>query len=104
MKRSCTPPFALVLCLCFVLAASAWGDDPERDDARFTAVDDICQHAVAAGEIPGAVVLVGHKGEIVYRRAFGSRSLVPRREPMTLDTIFDLASLTKSVATAPAIM
>ena len=49
-------------------------------------------------------MLVGHKGEVVYRKAFGSRALEPRREPMTLDTIFDLASLTKSIATAPSIM
>src|SRR5215471_4077796 len=104
MKRSCTLYFFLVLSLCFFSAAAAWGDDGERDDPRFAAVDDVCQHAVAAGEIPGAVVLVGHKGDVVYRRAFGSRSIEPRREPMTLDTIFDLASLTKSIATAPCIM
>jgi uncharacterized protein YbbC (DUF1343 family)/CubicO group peptidase (beta-lactamase class C family) len=104
MKNSCTSAYRLVLCLLFLLTAFAWSDDAERNDPRFTAVDDIFQHAVSAGEIPGAVVLVGHKGDVVYRRAFGSRSIEPRREPMTLDTIFDLASLTKSIATAPAIM
>src|SRR5690348_8930087 len=104
MKRSCTLYFLLALSLCFFPAASAWADEAERSDPRFTAVDDIFQHAVAAGEIPGAVVLVSHKGEVVYRRAFGSRALEPHREPMTLDTIFDVASLTKSIATAPSIM
>ena len=101
MHKRCT---SLCLAVFFLFAGIAWGDEGERNDARFAAVDDICQQAVAAGQIPGAVVLVGHKGEVVYRRAFGSRALEPRREPMTLDTIFDLASLTKSIATAPSIM
>src|SRR5947209_19213947 len=102
MRKRCTS-----LCLAvffFFFAGLAWGDEGERSDARFAAVDDICQQAIAAGQIPGAVVLVGHKGEVVYRKAFGSRALEPRREPMTLETIFDLASLTKSIATAPSIM
>src|SRR5712691_2648076 len=101
MHKRCT---FLCLAVFFLFAGIAWGDEGERNDARFAAVDDICQQAVAAGQIPGAVVLVAHKGEVVYRKAFGSRALEPRREPMTLDTIFDLASLTKSIATAPSIM
>ena len=60
--------------------------------------------AVADGNIPGGVVLVGHNGRIVYRKAFGSRSLEPVREPMTVDTIFDLASLTKCIATTTSVM
>jgi uncharacterized protein YbbC (DUF1343 family)/CubicO group peptidase (beta-lactamase class C family) len=67
-------------------------------------LDRILENAIHEGEIPGAVLLVSHDGLIVYRKAFGNRSLEPRREPMTLDTIFDLASLTKVVATTPAIM
>lgn len=55
-------------------------------------------------KLPGAVVVVGHKGKIVYRKAFGNRSLVPTVEKMTVDTIFDVASLTKPVATATSIM
>ena len=55
-------------------------------------------------KLPGAVVLVGHKGKIVFRKAYGNRSLVPTVEPMTVDTIFDLASLTKVVATTTSIM
>ena len=62
------------------------------------------EKAVADGNIPGGVLLVGHNGHIVYRRAFGHRSLEPAREPMTIDTIFDLASLTKCVATTTSIM
>jgi uncharacterized protein YbbC (DUF1343 family)/CubicO group peptidase (beta-lactamase class C family) len=48
--------------------------------------------------------VVGHDGQVIYRKAYGSRSLEPRREPMTLDTIFDLASLTKVIVTTTAVM
>ncbi|MBZ5513368.1 MAG: DUF1343 domain-containing protein [Acidobacteriia bacterium] len=47
---------------------------------------------------------MGHQGKIVYRRALGNRSLVPKKLPMTEDTIFDIASLTKVVATTTAVM
>jgi len=62
------------------------------------------QDAIHEGQIPGAVLLVWHNGEVVYRKALGSRSLEPRHEIMTVDTIFDLASLTKVVATTTAVM
>jgi uncharacterized protein YbbC (DUF1343 family)/CubicO group peptidase (beta-lactamase class C family) len=68
------------------------------------ALDAQMDQAVRTGLIPGGVLVVGHDGKIVHRKAYGQRALVPAREPMTLDTIFDLASLTKVVATTPAIM
>jgi uncharacterized protein YbbC (DUF1343 family)/CubicO group peptidase (beta-lactamase class C family) len=68
------------------------------------ALDGQMQQAVRDGLIPGGVLLVGHEGKIVHRRAYGQRALVPAREAMTVDTIFDLASLTKVVGTTPAIM
>ncbi len=68
------------------------------------ALDAQMDQAVRTGLIPGGVLLVGHDGKIVHRKAYGQRALVPAREAMTLDTIFDLASLTKVVATTPAIM
>jgi uncharacterized protein YbbC (DUF1343 family)/CubicO group peptidase (beta-lactamase class C family) len=71
---------------------------------RLAAVDAIIEQAIADGNIPGAVLLVGHNGKIVYRKAYGSRALEPKREPMTLDTVFDLASLTKVIATTTAVM
>ncbi len=70
----------------------------------FADLDAIIQDAVDRGNTPGAVVLIGHDGHIVHRRAFGSRSLEPSRERMTLETIFDLASLTKCIATTTAVM
>src|ERR1039458_9080260 len=70
----------------------------------FEAIDALMQDAVARGNIPGGVVLIGHNDKVVYRKAFGSRSLEPTREPMTVDTIFDLASLTKCIATTTSVM
>jgi CubicO group peptidase (beta-lactamase class C family) len=60
--------------------------------------------AVAAGQIPGAVLLVGRGDEVLHRGAFGSRARQPIVEPMTLDTVFDLASLSKVVGTATSVM
>lgn len=72
--------------------------------ARYPQVDAILNEGVQSGLIPGAVLIIGHNGEVIYRHAYGSRSLIPRREPMTIDTIFDAASLTKVVATTPSVM
>jgi uncharacterized protein YbbC (DUF1343 family)/CubicO group peptidase (beta-lactamase class C family) len=68
------------------------------------AVDEQMERAVHDGLIPGAVLMIGHDGHVVYQKAYGSRALIPHREPMTLDTIFDAASLTKVIATTPSIM
>ncbi|TMA55657.1 MAG: beta-lactamase family protein, partial [Deltaproteobacteria bacterium] len=70
----------------------------------FQSVEKSFQDAVAEGVFPGAVVLVAKDERIVYEQAFGNRSLVPNKSPMRLDTIFDLASLTKPMATAAALM
>jgi uncharacterized protein YbbC (DUF1343 family) len=67
-------------------------------------IDEAITAEIAKKQLPGAVVLVGRQGKIVYRKAFGNRALEPNIELMTLDTIFDLASLTKVVATATSVM
>lgn len=67
-------------------------------------LDSIVQTSIQNHDMPGAVVLVGHDGQVIYRKAFGSRSLEPKIEPMTVDTIFDMASLTKVIATTTAVM
>ena len=67
-------------------------------------LDPIIEQAIHDGTIPGAVLLVGHDGHVIYRKAYGARALEPRREAMTVDTIFDLASLTKVIATTTAMM
>ena len=79
----------------------------------FATVSKLINHAIAANRLPGAVVVIGHAGSIVFHQAYGSRKLAGEpgldglpapAEPMTEDTIFDMASLTKSLATATAVM
>ena len=71
---------------------------------NLSVLDSILEDAVQHDEIPGAVLLVSHHGSVIYRKAIGYRALIPHREPMTVDTVFDLASLTKLFATTPSIM
>lgn len=78
--------------------------DPRVDVSRLSRIDDVVNEAIAAHQLPGAVVVVGRGDSILYRKAYGNRAVQPSVEPMTLDTIFDLASLTKVVAAAPAVM
>jgi CubicO group peptidase (beta-lactamase class C family) len=79
----------------------------------FAAVSKLMNDAIAANKLPGAVVVIGHSGKVFFHQAYGSRKLAGEpgldgspapAEPMTDDTIFDLASLTKSLATATAVM
>jgi uncharacterized protein YbbC (DUF1343 family)/CubicO group peptidase (beta-lactamase class C family) len=73
-------------------------------DPRLTAIDPVINDAIAKDEIPGAVLLVSNHGRVIWHKAYGSRAIIPQRETMTLDTIFDLASLTKVFAATPAVM
>src|SRR5499426_1100536 len=75
------------------IPSSTWAD-----------VDSAARAAVAQGDVPGTVILIGQGDRVLYRRAIGSRALVPANEPMTIDTIFDIASLTKVVATTPSVL
>ena len=71
---------------------------------RLSRMDAVIAESIAKKELPGAVVLVGRHGKIVWRKTYGSRAVEPQPEAMTADTIFDLASLTKVVATTTSIM
>src|SRR5690242_10764472 len=71
--------------------------------ARLAQMDGAINGEIAQHHLPGAVVLVGRKGRVIWQRAYGARAVEPAREPMTVDTIFDLASLTKVVATSTII-
>jgi CubicO group peptidase (beta-lactamase class C family) len=78
--------------------------DVGMDPARLKRVSSIVREAIARKDFPGAVVLVQRKGKVVLREAYGDSQTVPERRPMTADMIFDLASLTKPIATATAVM
>jgi len=67
-------------------------------------IDDLVDQAISEAKLPGAVVTIGHRGSIVFRKSYGNRRSVPETEPMQADTVFDLASLTKPIATATSIM
>jgi uncharacterized protein YbbC (DUF1343 family)/CubicO group peptidase (beta-lactamase class C family) len=89
---------AVILALLVLLPA------PAAAEPDFSPIDDAVQGIVAAGEVPGAVVLVGRGDDVLYHRAFGWRTLVPEPVPMRRDTIFDIASLTKPLGTTLAVM
>jgi uncharacterized protein YbbC (DUF1343 family)/CubicO group peptidase (beta-lactamase class C family) len=94
-------------CVCLLVllgGAPAAAQSSAASQPSLDSIDAVVGDAIAQAQIPGAVVLIGHDGRIVYRKAFGNRALEPRREPMSVDTIFDIASLTKVVATTTAIM
>jgi uncharacterized protein YbbC (DUF1343 family) len=74
------------------------------DEDRLGRIEQLVNKAVQDRQLPGAVVGVVRHGRIAYRRAFGLRGLQPAEAPMTTDTVFDLASLTKPVATATSVM
>ena len=92
---------ALVLLL---LAAAVVARPCPAAGADFAAVEEVIGEALQSGEIPGAVVLVGRGEEILLHRAYGWRQLSPSPVPMTTDTIFDIASLTKPLGTTLAVM
>ncbi len=71
---------------------------------KLAAIDGEVEREIKQHHLPGAVVLVARKGQVVWRKAYGARAVEPSRETMTTDTIFDVASLTKIVATATSIM
>jgi len=99
---SCWTQFTVIAVTCaLLLSPSAAG---QQTDPRLSVLDPIVESTIQSHEIPGAVLLVGHDGQIIYRKAYGTRSLEPTRSAMTVDTIFDVASLTKVVATTTAIM
>jgi SSS family transporter len=114
--------FLIVLAIPFMLVSRGEAEGPasslhaqaepgERYD--FSSVTTLVNQAIAAKKLPGAVVLINHDGSTVFEQAFGDRKLdgepgldgkPSAAEPMTEDTIFDMASLTKCLATATAIM
>ena len=87
-------------------AGLAEGDptDLGMDPDRLARIDGAIERAIEADQVPGAVVVVGRRGRIAYVRAAGLRAVEPVEEAMTRETRFDLASLTKPVATATSVM
>lgn len=77
---------------------------PGVDVQKLKQIRTLVDQSISQGYYPGAVILAGHEGHIIYRGVFGSRRVLPNSAPMTYSTIFDIASLTKVVVTTTAIM
>ena len=104
-------PATLVICAVAALSAAGGGRpsagsqvEGPKSAQNFARIDQLVADAIAAKAAPGVVVLIGRADQTVYEKAYGARATVPSTEPMTLDTVFDLASLTKVVATTTAVM
>jgi len=105
---------AMSICLLTFLVGAASAEPPELaecepaecglDGARLAAIDDVVAEGLRYERMPGCVVLVGYRGRIAWLKSYGSRQVKPDVVPMTTDTVFDLASLTKPIATATSIM
>jgi CubicO group peptidase (beta-lactamase class C family) len=85
-------------------ARAASSGDPQIDERKFAGIQPLVQAAIDEKKLPGAVILLGRGDRVLFQQAIGHRALEPAPEPMTLDTIFDLASLTKVVATTTSMM
>jgi uncharacterized protein YbbC (DUF1343 family)/CubicO group peptidase (beta-lactamase class C family) len=94
---------AKILLICALLS-SGWALAQAPHNARLGVLDSIINDAISQKQIPGAVLIVGHDGHVIFRKAYGHRAIEPRREAMTLTTVFDCASLTKVISTTIAVM
>ncbi len=90
----------LPIFVCLAVPALSAAESPEK----WHALDQAVEQAIHRGDLPGAVVLVSQHGRTVHRKAYGQRAKQPTPGPMTVDTVFDLASLTKPIATATSIL
>jgi uncharacterized protein YbbC (DUF1343 family)/CubicO group peptidase (beta-lactamase class C family) len=101
--RTVRPGLLPLALFCFLEVFSRSEAEPGFRQEKLAEMDAAINQAVAEKRCPGAVLWVEHRG-ISYHKAYGSRALVPQSEPMSEDTIFDAASLTKVVACTPAVM
>ncbi|MBQ3722956.1 MAG: serine hydrolase [Bacteroidales bacterium] len=99
--------FALAALASLALNAQVKIDSPRNhgmDPERLSRVDGVIEEAIRDGEMPGAVLSVVRGNHVVYLKAYGNKSVVPKEEPMTVETFFDLASLSKCVGTTLSVM
>ena len=115
--KQCEMRRCVLLLLCAVLAVSARAAVLEAatlphvtpaeaglDGTHLDRIDALVAEQIGKKRLPGCVVMIGRGGKVAFARAYGNRRLQPSPEKMTLDTVFDMASLTKPTATATSIM
>lgn len=88
--------------LCVLCGESVFAAEIDRD--QLAKIDDAVAAAIKRNELPGAVVVVVHGDAVVFRKVYGNRAVKPEAVPMTADTVFDMASLTKPIATGTSVM
>ena len=74
------------------------------DPQKLTLIDAVVAEGISEKKMPGCVVCLGRRGHIAWLKSYGNKQLEPADVPMTIDTVFDMASITKPVATATCIM
>ena len=79
-------------------------EEAGMDSQHLARIDDIVAQGLAEKKMPGCVVCIGRQGKIVLLKAYGNKQIEPSEVPMTTDTVFDMASITKPVATASSVM
>ncbi|MHC4191094.1 MAG: serine hydrolase domain-containing protein [Planctomycetota bacterium] len=94
----------MLLTLLLYLSIGCRPVQEEKPKQLFSQIDHVIGEEIEKGSFPGAVVLVGKQGDILYCEAFGNEVIEPHKEPIGKNTVFDLASLTKPIATAASIM
>src|ERR1051326_7916553 len=99
LKRGAAAALLVVACW-----PAASGAQSGLDTSRFSQIPALVEDAIHDRKLTGAVVLIGRGDQVVYEKAIGNRGVEPAVEAMTADTIFDLASLTKVVATTTSVM
>lgn len=106
MPRPGDTESSMTLRIVFLILAAGClsGSCSRADESGIEAIDLLVARGIGDGEMPGAVVLVLHRGEVVHRRAYGDAAVEPERREMPIDAIFDLASLTKPIATSTSVM
>jgi uncharacterized protein YbbC (DUF1343 family)/CubicO group peptidase (beta-lactamase class C family) len=101
---------AVLTIVALVFATGVFARHPDApqsggiDVSRLAEIPRVVEDAIRDKKLPGAVVLIGRGDSVVYQRSLGNRAVEPSIEPMTTDTIFDMASLTKVVATTTSVM
>jgi CubicO group peptidase (beta-lactamase class C family) len=104
-------PCALAIALALVCSSLAHAGLPHvapeeagLDGKHLSRIDEAIQEALEQKRMPGCVVCIGRRGKIAFLRAYGAKQVEPEEVPMSADTVFDLASLTKPIATATSVM
>lgn len=98
-----------LMTLSVIVAVASWAQSSDPmpggiDAKRLSVIDSIVADSIAKKQMPGCVVCVGRSTGIVFLKAYGKKSLQPVETPMTVDTVFDMASVTKPTATATSVM